>query len=430
MPLGETLSFIGDQTFVVDPRNQGMGLSSHEFLDGYANKFFILSGKQSTFISPREIPDALTDYFDSLGIDTATKNKTFALPPDAAGRPLTERLTTIPEITRTMEDGRGSIVIPYMVTPEVEAFAKNFGCWTFVDAATSNELADKEIFQRRLAEISDEIAQETGLDIAIPARSFIAGDRFQAGAAYKELSENGRKNVVLIRPKSASALGIFVVDVSRGINGVSQILNEHFSEDDRVLLETYIDHDYSPSMQGSRLAGGPYSHLYFGRQHISIKEGRVDYDASQIPFGNTEHITKRDLGRMRAVHEALGETLITHENIAGIAGFDAVIGIGAEGALRTLKISELNLHLPGSVAVYAALHKVFPEGFEDVAYNCNIPLKAGETFADFMKRNADYLVRRKGQYGLFPLNASFPDKVDVILFAKNEEQLHKLRGLL
>jgi hypothetical protein len=49
---GEIIDFLGKQVFLIDPRSQGFGLQAYEFLDGYANKFFILSGKDGLFISP------------------------------------------------------------------------------------------------------------------------------------------------------------------------------------------------------------------------------------------------------------------------------------------------------------------------------------------------------------------------------------------
>jgi hypothetical protein len=243
------------------------------------------------------------------------------------------------------------------------------------------------------------------------------------------LSQNGRRDTVVVKPKSASALGIFVVKAENGQGGLHEVLNRHFDNEEEVLLEEFIDHNHSPSLQGAREPADDYKHLYFGKQIISSDEGRMEYVSSQIPFdSSTVNIDSRDLAKIQEVHEVLGKSLIQDKDIAGVAGFDAVTSINDDGKVQSLKITELNLHLPSSLAVYAAIRKVFPNGFSGIAHNMNVPLRKDETADQFMRQHNNILIPRKHIYGMFPLNLSYNDKVDVVVFAKDAAHLQELLG--
>ncbi|HTE22253.1 MAG TPA: hypothetical protein VK674_04405 [Candidatus Limnocylindria bacterium] len=414
------LEFMGEQTFVVDPRSQGFGLSEHEFLDGYANKFFLLANHGGVFISPRTIPDRLLDYYNQLDLDMAQEgniHSTEGLPVIAA---LEDRSQT--ELVRV---NNADHVIPYMVTAEVEDFASAQGLSTLADAPTTTYIADKANLQRELAAIHEDIAEHTGFDVAIPSAFFKAGDRFGA-SSYDEMSQGGRRDVVVVKPQSASAMGIFVVRADAGSKGFREVLDKHFAEDEEVLLEEFIKHNHSPSMQGVRINDAAYRHLYMGRQIISLNQGSVEYDASQIPFGpETVSIDPGDLTRIQAVHEALGETVIRDRDISGIAGFDGVAMIDDDGRVRDFKITELNLHLPSTVAVYAATSKLFPDGFEGIAHNVNVSLHPGQTHDALLGELGDDLIQEKQTYGFFPLNLSFPEKADMVIYAQDDQDLKR-----
>lgn len=420
------LDFVGRQVFVVDPRGQGFGLKDYSFLDSYANKFLILAGSQGLFVSPMAIPNELLAYYDQLGLDIPSSSNVVTVESDTT---LTESLMGNPAIGSVFTPRRGSFVIPYMVTPEVEELAQVYGFNTLVDSATVDHMADKARFQEELAAISTDLIKDTGYDITIPMAKFKADDRSLVNSSYLALSDQGKRDVVIVKPKSASGLGIFVLRAGKGTNGLSNILDKHFTEDEEVLIEEFIDHNHSPSMQGARLPTTDYSHLYFGRQIISTTEDHIEYDSSQIPFGpHNVSVKSQDLGRMGEVHQALGESLIQNKGIAGVAGFDAVANIMPDGSVKNFKVTELNLHLPSSLAVYAAINKVFPDGFNGVAHNMNIPLRSGETAHDFIRRNNALLVPKKHEFGIFPLNLSYSDKVDVVIFAKDSEHLSQLLG--
>lgn len=423
------LDFISKQVFIVDPRGQGFGLRDYGFLDAYANKFFLLSGAQGLFISPKEIPLELLAYYDQLGIDIPSSENIVTVEHGATDTTLVEGLKNNPVFDSMLAQRRGSFVIPYMVTPEVEGLARIHGLNTLVDSATVSYMADKARFQEELAALSFDIAKESGYDIAIPMSTFKADDRSSAERLYSILSRKGTKDVVVIKPKSASGLGIFILRAGKGIDGLSEVLVEHFSEDDEVLIEEFIDHNHSPSMQGARKPDTDYKHLYFGRQIISSHEDRIVYDSSQIPFGTeTVRIETYDLSKMREVHEAVGERLVQGKGIAGVAGFDTVAQISEGGKVENFKITELNLHLPSSLAVYAAISKVFPDGFNGIAHNMNVPLESDQTVHDFIRRSKDLLVGRKQEYGIFPLNLTYSDKIDIIVFAKDVEHLSQILG--
>ncbi|HZM63909.1 MAG TPA: hypothetical protein VFB59_02130 [Candidatus Saccharimonadales bacterium] len=425
-----SVDFLNNQAFVVDPRGQGFGLAEYDFLDGYANKFYILSGPNGSFVSPRAIPEALSDYYAGLGVATAPRERTLSLPPTKDNNlTLAQRVQQSPTAKCILDQASGDFVVPYMLTDEVQTLARGLGHRMLARPGASRALADKEVFQLLLADISLPIQQETGLEVAIPSLSFVAQDRAAAMHAYLELSQQGRKGLVVVKPKSASALGIFVLGPKQGFAGLEQILDTKFAEDERVLLETFVKHNHSPSMQGFRLPDSPYSHSYMGRQFISMQDGRIEYDASQIPFDTPKGpINNETAARMRALNNALGDLVIAPNGIAGIAGFDSVIQTDNKGNLVDLKLTELNLHLPSTFAVHTAIQKLFPEGFTGIAYNRNVPLLPGETFEDFMRRNAPSLVHGQKQFGMLPLNGSFPDKVDVILFARDKAHLQQLQA--
>jgi hypothetical protein len=252
-----------------------------------------------------------------------------------------------------------------------------------------------------------------------------------ARAAYAELSQNGREDIVLVKPKSASALGIFVLRASRGMAGLEEILAAQFADDEEVLVEAFVEHNHAPSMQGARVPGSVYRQLYFGRQITVQQDERVEYGGSQIPFGpETVNVSPYDMQRLQAVHEALGDTILRDHQLSGIAGFDAVANISPEGVIQTLKMTEVNLHLPSSLAVYAAVSKLFPDGFRGVAHNCNVPLMPGQSAADFMHANREKLVSAQHTYGAFPLNASYTDKIDMIVLGKDAAHTQQLLGEL
>ena len=423
------LDFISKQVFIVDPRGQGFGLRDYGFLDAYANKFFILAGNNGLFVSPRTIPNELLAYYDQLGIDTPLPENIITVEAEKDGTSLVDGISNNPAIGSILTQRRGGFVVPYMVTPEVEELARIHGLNMLVDSTTVGHMADKARFQEELAIISTDIAKDTGYDVAIPMSTFKADDRSSAGRLYSVLSREGTKDVVVIRPKSASALGIFMLRAGKGIDGLSEVLAEHFSEDDEVLIEEFIDHNHSPSMQGARQQTTDYMHLYFGRQIISSHGDRFAYDSSQIPFGaSTVPINIGDLGKMQEIHVALGESLIKAKGIAGVAGFDTVAQISEGGKVDNFKITELNLHLPSSLAVYAAIRKVFPDGFNGIAHNMNVPLQLNQTVHDFIRQSKGLLVGRKQEYGIFPLNLSYPDKIDIVVFAKDVEHLSQILG--
>lgn len=416
--------------FVVDPRGQGYGLAGHEFLDGYANKFYPLTGENDVFVSPRPIPVELIRYYHDVGIETAPVERTYTIPVAGNDMSLTDRLYAGDAAAAALSECKGYMV-PYMVTPDVASAAAAFGLRTLISAATNDTLADKERFQAELAAIARPIETETGLHVAVTSLPFQAGDSRAARTMYNYLSESGRRDVVVVKPQSASALGIFVLRAERGFGGLTTILKDNFTEGERVLLEEFVPHNHSPSMQGVRQPGGTYHPLYFGRQLIRVQDERVDYDASQIPFGPANVAVDRgEMQRLEAMHAALGKMLIEAYGIAGVAGFDAMVRISDRGVIETCKLTELNLHLPSSYAVYSVLRKLFPQGFDGIAHNCNIPLGTVRTPAAFLERYADLLIDGKRRYGLLPLNLSYPDKADVVMVARDTEHLTKLLGAL
>lgn len=421
------VTFIGDQTFVVDPRGQGFGLQDYEFLDPYANKFYILSGRDGLFISPKQIPDALVDYYGELGLNVAAHENIAACEAEADGSTLAARLRSNKALQARLAQRRGGLIVPHMVTSEVEGIASAHGMRVLTSADSTGVAADKAIFQERLAVIADDITEHVGYNVAMPAVRLKAGDRASVVTHYGEMGEGGRKDLVVVKPKSASALGIFVVRAESGLRGLEKILDSHFDEDEDILLEVFVKHNHSPSMQGVRLEGDVYKHLYLGRQIVSIQGERVEYDGSQIPFGpKTVRVNSSDLTKIERLHEAVGEALITKLGIAGIAGFDSVANITPNGTIEDINLTELNLHLPSSLAVYAAISKVFPEGFDGVAHNLNVPLSPGQTPVEFMRQIGRRLVAKKGSYGIFPLNLSYTDKIDLVAFAKDSVQLGQL----
>lgn len=423
------LAFMARQVFVVDPRGQGLGLRDYAFLDAYANKFFILSGRQGVFISPKTIPNELLAYYDQLGIDTPLPENVISAEAETDDASLVDRISSNPAIGSMLAKRRGSFIIPYMVTAEIEKLANMHGLNTLVDSDTVSHMADKADFQEELAAIAADVAKDTGYDVAIPMGKTKAGNRFSAERLYSVLSRKGTKDVVVIKPKSASGLGIFILRAGKGIDGLSEVLAEHFSEDDEVLIEEFIDHNHSPSMQGARKPDTDYGHIYFGRQIISSHGDRIEYDSSQIPFGpETVKIETYDLNKMQEVHKAVGERLIQGKGITGVAGFDTVTQISSDGKVDNLKITELNLHLPSSLAVYAAIDKVFPDGFTGIAHNMNATLKPNQTVHAFIKQHNALLVSKKHEYGMFPLNLSYEDKADIVLFAEDSEHLKQLLG--
>jgi hypothetical protein len=423
---GSYVDFTGRQTFVIDPRTQGFGLAEYDFLDAYANKFFILSGSEGAFISPCLISDKLQGYYATLDLDVAASQNVIALEGDARQSSLVQRIGVDPRASELLAAKRGSFLIPYMMTEEAERFAQDYNLAPLQDAARTAQLADKSRFQSRVQTVSQDIEQQTGLDVAIDMRQFLSADRKLASASYAELSQGGRKDLVVVRPRSASALGIFVLRANEGIEGLRAILDGRFGPEEEVLLEEFVPHNHSPSMQGVQTESG-YQHLYFGRQVISIDGETVSYDSSQIPFGpETVPINPEALQKMNNIHKILGEELITEGGIQGIAGFDAIASVTSEGELDNFKLTELNLHLPSSVAIYAAMQKVFPSGFTGIAHNVNIPLQPGQSSADFLDEHRAQLIREKDTNGVFPLNTSYEDKVDVIAFAKDANRLNDL----
>ena len=427
------LESMGQHVFMVDPRGQGHGLAEYRFLDAYANKFFILTDSRGVFVSPKPVSPALVQYYGELGIDVARPANIIALEEQGEESSLLERSARSAEVMQQLAQRRGSVLVPYMVTPEVAAFARTNGLRLLADAEQVDVLSDKARFQEMLANYAAEIRSETGLDVGIPFGTSHAGERDKLLHVYKDLSGGGKRDVVVVRPKSASALGIFIHRASTGTVGFEAIVRGHFQPEDEVLVEAFVGHNHSPSMQGGAQTGSEYQHMYFGRQIITTQdaagEGRVDYDGSQLPFGrHTVYVHPESLDRMMHVHRMMGRRFMTEQAVQGIGGFDSVANVTEQGILQSLQFTELNLHLPSSLSVYAASRKVYPDGFEGIADNVNIPLGDGQSVDTLMRQLAPHLIRRKGDYGMVPLNCSYANKVDMVFFARDAEHLAELRG--
>jgi len=420
------LDSLGAHTFIVDPGRQGYGLDGSDWSDSYANKFFILTNKQGVFVSPKQIPGELLDYYSDIGIAVATADNIITSETHEGSGSLVERLHAHPEAQALLASRRGSIIVPYMMTPETESFADRYGLSKLVDAAATSALADKARLYSELLPIVGDIAEHTGFDIVIPAATFQTGDQAATCETYRELSQNGRKDVVAVKPRSAAGLGIFVVSASEGADGLDKVLKEHFEDGEEVLLEAHVRHDHSPSMQGVAI-DDTYQHLFFNNQVISQYDGRIVYNANQMPFGpTTVDIDPYDLTRVQKMHEALGETFIAKRGIGAVAGFDVLLRV-ADGAVLDAKLTEVNMHIPSCMSLYAAIAKVFPGGFKGVAHAKSVALRADQTPADFLRHQEDYLVTQKGTHGIFPVNLSFSDKVDVVLFAPSIPSLGRLQ---
>ena len=410
-----------DQVFLVDPRAQGYGLGDIESLDGYANKFLLLAGGGAVYISPRAIPQELLNYYRDLGLDIPEARNILTVESAVDGGPVVGQLIGNFAAHAALATKENGLLVPYMVTPEAEYFADLYRLRTAATAEATDEVADKGKLQQKLAEIDDELARDTGFNVAIPTVEALAGDRESLRRGYAELSQKGTEDVVLVKPKSASALGITIVRAAQGELGFFDAI-EKLDDGERILIEERVRHNHAPSAQGSRAEGGAYQHHYLGRQLISEQDGGVTYDGNQIPFGpSTVPIRSSEIKRLEDLHTALGERLVG----AGIAGFDALVHVLPDGSIDTVKVTEANLHLPGSMAVYGALRQLFPDGFRGIAHNIRVPLHS--SIGDFFVKNAELLVKGKGQYGLFPINMSYTDKVDVVLLARDAAHLKQLQ---
>lgn len=423
------LDELGNSIFIVDPRHQGLGLRDYKFLDAYANKFFILSGENGMFISPREIPGQLHDYYEGLGIDVASRKNVVSLDDTGNGQSLIHRVQNSPKAKDVLIDLNGKRIVPYMMTSEVEAFAEREGLTTFTDAQKTEQLANKARFREELDGIARDVLFETGIDIRVNAAIVKASERKSLEKSYRSLSKNGKKKVVAVNPLSASALGVFIIPKDMSVKGLNEIIDNHFPSGEEVLLSEYIDHQEAPSMQGGRLGEVPYGHFYLGRQLLEEVDGGVIYNGSQIPFGKrrVSIVSEKELAQMREIHRMLGDYLFSKTGIQGVAGFDTLLRFSEKGKIKNLKVTEMNLHLPSSLAVFAAIQKLFPEGFYGVAHNLNIPLRPGISPIEFIKDNYHLIVKQKESYGMFPLNLSYEDKVDVVIFGQGIDHVEFLR---
>jgi hypothetical protein len=421
------IEFMGQQTMVVDPRSQGFGLRAHEGLDVHATKFFVLSGSEGTYISPMEIPEELTNYYDNVGVDVAKRENIVSVGSGSAESSVMERANSDPKAQAVLARRQGSYIVPFMVTSEVEDFASRHGLRRLADAGPVESIGDKAIFQQTMREIAPEIKERTGYDITVRTTPvFAAGNERDARDAYGELSPDGAQDIMLLKPKSASAMGVFTVRAADGVSGLHELIATNFKEGEDVLLEEFVPHNHSATLQGVSFADQGYRHLYLGAQFISNVGSQVQYDGNEIPFGVSTYVRPEDLRRIEAVNEYLGQLVMEPRDIYGIADFDSLLSILPDGTVDTMKFTEVNLHLPGNVAMYAAATKLFPDGFRGVARNWRYSLQDGETPAEFMERRHDLFVQEPNGYGLFPLSINYDDKIDVVAFAPDGDELHRL----
>lgn len=406
--------------FAVDPRGQGFGLADVTSLNPHANKFFLLAGEDSIFVSPSQIPDDLLNYYDSLNLPIPA-HANIHTAPSAADSPLF--IDAVTELSRRSNTQK--TIIPYMMTGAIESVAVETGSTTLVGATAVTETADKALFQATLAIHGEDIRREVGFDVVVPNVTANTADRAAFIEAYRELSANGTEDIVIVRPKSASALGIFIVRKEAGEKGVAELLGDVLGGDEAVLIEKYVAHTHAPSMQGSRYKS-PYTHHYFGDQIITHGAQTVSYDGNIIPFDQSyKALSPYEQARLTALHEILGDIFLTRKGIEGIAGFDALINTNGN-KIDSVKITEANLHLPGSIAVYAALRKLFPTGFSGVALNQSVPFDNTRPSA-FFQEHKDLLVHKGSGYGVFPINMSYPDRVDLVFIGQDEETAFNMR---
>ena len=422
----DLLTHFGHGIMVIDPRHQGFGLKPYSFLDQYANKFYVLSGKQGVFVTPFPVPEFQQRYFRELGIDVAEP-----ISPARNGEgSLIDRIHKDRQAMSILRQANGQI-IPYMTTQEVESLGSDCDLEVAITSSTSNHIGNKALFHETLSSVKDDIQEQTGIDVVIPTVGIQAGDYGALEKEYRAMSCNGTKDVMVVAPESASSLGTFRIRAGQDISVLIHLIQNNFSEGTEVLLREYIPHTTSPSMQG--IAFDRYEHLYMGGQLITYSpsehgEEHLEHQGGTVPFENGEPILSTDtLARMHDIHTYIGELLSRGGYSRTVLGFDAVLNLDSDGNIVTLKITEANVHLPSSLAVYAAVSKLFPDGFSGIALNKNVPLKSGQMPEDFFHEMRDRFVHQPNEYGAFLLNGSYSNKIDIIFLARDASHLEQLQ---
>lgn len=421
------LDFMSKQALVIDPRSQLDIVKNIDWYDDYASRLYILSGEEGLFISPAEIPAEFIDYYRRvLDLKTAPPERIIKIDKGGTENTLEKRLGENATNLMMLDNLRGRTIIPYAMTPEVELLASRHGLSVLSGGDTMDGLSDKANFQSYLAEISPEIKELTGFDIAIDTSPvFVACDRYAAEEAYRQINFDGSRTVIIAKSKGHSALSVFRVTPADGVEAVHEIIGSRFKPSDRILIQEFVEHDDSPSMQGVRMLGEPYRQLYSGIQYMRDDGPGFLYTGNGFPFrGHNVKIAPAEIDRIREVHEHLGEIVLKHHNIHGLVGFDAVIGL-SEGKINKLKVTEMNHHIPGSTVVYAAAMKIFPDGFSGVARTWKVKFAKGQTPAELIESYADLLVKEQGTYGMLPC-INWEDRVDFVVFAPDQEALNHL----
>lgn len=419
-----SLDFIGHQVIISDPRYQGYGLREFPRMDQYANKFYILSHPDGVFISPVPLPTALTDYFESVGLECALPQN--RIHPARIGHHSIAASLKV-EFFAPPKD---KYLVPYLLTEDEVELSKKTGQLLLTDLDSVNKVADKTPFQTEIARLSHEVAAEFEYQISIPFQVAKAQAEKTLIEGFLRITENGKKGIVIIKPKSAAGKGVFFLDKTAGVKDLLNTVRKYFNPEEEVLLEEAIEHNFSPSVQGGRVPDGDFQNYYYGKQNITVHfkdgEGVNSYDSNSLPFGPTEGINKRDLEVFGLINLFIGERLITANNIAGVCGFDTVIQVDEEQRIKQIKYTEANLHFPGSIAVFGAIKKLFPMGFSGLAYNQTFSYRQCTGLEDFLTQNSQLLIRKKGQYGIFPILGNYPGRIDIIVVSKDSEHQERL----
>ena len=212
----EMLGNIGNQLLVVDPKYQGFGLENvTDFgINEYANKFFILSNSQGLYISTVEVPQALRSYYGELGVEVASDKNILALPESRPKQTLIDRIEESKIAQEKLIEHKGKYMIPYMLTPEVEESARAFGYETMGEASKVRKMANKARLHEEIVKNEDFRRQETGFEPIIPTVISVVGYNQKVSEGYTELSEGQTKKVVIVKPESASAMWIYIIQQS------------------------------------------------------------------------------------------------------------------------------------------------------------------------------------------------------------------------
>jgi len=374
--------FLGNKNLYLNDRHEEADTYKEDRRKLYDKRILPLLEEDDFAIFGEKIDFFLWDYYRSLGLAKIKPKNIFYADSYLKYPSLTKAVLADEPLIKKLKQEKFNFIFPYIESWDTGTLAQKINAFLFRSANLTNWINNKWNYKQVLKKLN------------LP---FIPGYQTNLEKAekyFKELKKQGFKKVVLKKERSVSGFSVFIIEKE---DDFSRCLRNSLSEQKSFILEGFIENvEYCPNFQ--YFITEKSIELIIATDQL-LEKDRVSYSGNLYP----SFLVKKPAvwKTINEISEKICNYLQT-KRIFGLAGIDYIVT--KQGKVYS---TEINARTNGSTFPALIIKKLF--GDEQIYWKFFVFNVKPMSFRDFMGKSGKVFIKKKGDFGIFPIGADILD---------------------